>query len=403
MDADPNTREILSKLADSICKHQAAIVEKWLNRVVQDEHIPASDRLTRRQIEDHIPELLERLAALLASPGDARERDGAEATAQSHGSCRWEQGYDLTEFLRELAQLRAVLIQHIFDFEIDEVALSSTARAQAVDRLHLLLDSVVSGSIKKFVGEQEARLRQHMHDVAEESEARLRLLRTVSHEVRNVLNAVSMAAQGLPEETDDTLRNQMVMIVMRNVRHMRELLDQLLEVSSLIAERKASPPARFNPANLVQEIVSTYRPMAESKGLSLQSVVDPRLTFIESDELKIRQIASNLVSNALKYTEVGWIRLEFRVIDDECFLIMVEDSGVGMTASESAQIFSEFYRVKRTAHQPGVGLGLAITKQLVGVLRGRVEVHSEPGRGSRFEVALPRVHREVLLPPNDAN
>ena len=275
-------------------------------------------------------------------------------------------------------------IQHIFDFEIEQVTPSTGARARAVDCLHLLLDSVISGSIKQFVGDQEARLRQHMHEVAEESEARLRLLRTVSHEVRNVLNAVSMAAQGLPEETDETLRNQMVMIVLRNVRHMRELLDQLLEVSSLIAERKASPPTRFNPVNLAQEIVSTYRPMAESKGLSMQSVVDPRLNFIESDELKIRQIASNLVSNALKYTDAGWIRLEFRVIDEECFLIMVEDSGAGMTTAESAQIFSEFYRIKRTAHQPGVGLGLAITKQLVGVLRGRIGGASEPGRGSRF-------------------
>jgi signal transduction histidine kinase len=394
---DPTIQDLLAKLADSICKQQVVIVEKWLNRVVQDESIPVSDRLTRRQIEDHIPELLERLAALLASPGDAREKDGADALAQSHGACRWQQGYDLAEFLRELAQFRAVLIQHIFDFEIEQVTPSTGARARAVDCLHLLLDSVISGSIKQFVGEQEARLRQHMHEVAEESEARLRLLRTVSHEVRNVLNAVSMAAQGLPEETDETLRNQMVMIVLRNVRHMRELLDQLLEVSSLIAERKASPPTRFNPVNLAQEIVSTYRPMAESKGLSMQSVVDPRLNFIESDELKIRQIASNLVSNALKYTDAGWIRLEFRVIDEECFLIMVEDSGAGMTTAESAQIFSEFYRIKRTAHQPGVGLGLAITKQLVGVLRGRIEVDSEPGRGSRFEVTLPRVHREVLL------
>ena len=108
-------------------------------------------------------------------------------------------------------------------------------------------------------------MRQHALAVVEESDARLRLLRTVSHEVRNVLNAVSIAAQSLPEETDDAMREETTAIVLRNVRHMRELLDQLLEVSALIAERKASPASRFSPAALVQEIAATYGPMAAGK------------------------------------------------------------------------------------------------------------------------------------------
>ena len=88
------------------------------------------------------------------------------------------------------------------------------------------------------------------------------------------------------------------------------------------------------------------------------------------------------------------VRLELRAVDDERFAIVVEDSGVGMTPAEAERIFSEFYRIQRTAHQPGVGLGLAITKQLVGVLGGKIEVRSELSRGSRFEVVLARVHRE---------
>lgn len=396
MRIDPVTQEILGKLADSLCKHQSAILEEWLGRVVRDEKIPASDRMTRTQLEDHVPELLQELAKMLTAPWNQGQAEKAEAVAETHGACRWEQGYDLPELLRELAQFRSVLIRHIFEFELNEPDFSSEIRSLAFDKLHLLLDNLISASIKQFVGEQEARLRQHAQDVAEESEARMRLLRTVSHEVRNVLNAVSMAAQSLPEETDQALRNQMITIVLRNVRHMRELLDQLLEVSALIAERKASPPMRFNPSSVVHDVISSYRGMAEAKGLSLNSVIDPRLSYIESDELKIRQIAANLVSNALKYTDTGWVRLELKVVDEERFVLMVEDSGVGMTQNEAAQIFSEFYRIKRTAHQPGVGLGLAITKQLVSVLSGRIEVHSELGRGTRFEVVLPRVHRELL-------
>ncbi len=397
MRPDPVTYEILGKLADSLCKHQKVIVEEWLQRVVADEKIPASDRLTKRQIEDHVPALLEELAELIAGHATVRAEETASTVAKIHGSCRWEQGFELPELLRELSQLRAVIVRHIFAFELNEPTFSAEARAVAFDQLHLLLDELNSCSVKQFVGDQEARLRQHAREVGDESEARLRLLRTVSHEVRNVLNAVNMAAQSVPEETDETVRDQMVEIVLRNVRYMRELLDQLLDVSALIAEKKTSPAVRFNPAALVQEIVATYQPSAQAKALALQGVIDPRLTFVESDELKIRQVACNLLSNAIKYTEHGWIRLEFRALDDAYFVIMVEDSGAGMTQEEADQVFSEFYRVKRTAHQPGIGLGLAITKQLVKTLGGRIEVRSQLGRGSCFEVVLPRMRRDEFI------
>lgn len=389
--------DYLAQLADYLCKHQAGILAEWLERVQSDQQIPATERITPLQLRDHLPELLEELAALIVKPGNLLAASQADATARVHGTCRWQQGYDLAEVLKELAQFRTVLMHHLHEFELKEPGFIGKAKSVALSRLHHLLDDLIASSVNEFVRQQEGRLRQSLAELSAESESRLRLLRTVSHEVRNVLNAVSVAAEALPEEDDDTLRAQFAMIILRNVRHMRDLLDQLLDLSALVAEQRYLAPVRFEPASLLREIVLGYKAMAERKGLQLLTAVEPQLGAVELDELKVKQIASNLTSNAIKYTDSGWVRIEFRAVDDQRWMICVEDTGVGMTQVECDRIFNEFYRVQRTAHVQGLGLGLAITKRLADMLGATVQVSSQLGRGSRFEVVLPRMVR--LAPP----
>jgi signal transduction histidine kinase len=284
-------------------------------------------------------------------------------------------------------------MHHLHEFEVKEPGFVGKAKSKALSRLHCLLDDLIASSINEFVRQQESRLRQSLVELSAESESRLRLLRTVSHEVRNVLNAVSVAAEALPEEDDDTLRAQFAMIILRNVRHMRDLLDQLLDLSALVAEQRYLAPVRFDPSALLREVALGYQSMAERKGLKLLVAADPQLGTVELDELKAKQIASNLVSNAIKYTDSGWVRVEFRSVDEQHWMMCVEDTGVGMTQGECDRIFNEFYRVQRTAHVQGLGLGLSITKRLVDMLGATVQVSSELGRGSRFEVILPRIVR----------
>ncbi|RYD81913.1 MAG: ATP-binding protein, partial [Verrucomicrobiaceae bacterium] len=141
---------------------------------------------------------------------------------------------------------------------------------------------------------------------------------------------------------------------------------------------------------LFEEVLYGYEPLAEAKRLHLEGSCDAALGNLISDELKIKQIASNLVSNALKYTVQGSVRLSFRTVDPHRWMIEVEDTGPGIPPHELERIFQEFHRVKETAHQQGTGLGLAITKRLVDLLGGQIRVESAVGMGSRFEVLLPR-------------
>ena len=141
---------------------------------------------------------------------------------------------------------------------------------------------------------------------------------------------------------------------------------------------------------LVDELVAHFQPAAELRSLAFEADYDPSLELVVGDPTKLRQISYNLLSNALKYTERGRVVLSVRAVDADRWALIVEDTGPGIAPEECGQIFSEYHRAADTAHLEGTGLGLSIVKRLVDLLRGEIHLESQLGRGSRFEVILPR-------------
>jgi signal transduction histidine kinase len=188
----------------------------------------------------------------------------------------------------------------------------------------------------------------------------------------------------------------MILTLHRNITEMAALLQQLQSYSSLI-ERGARPALQaFEAQLLLDDLVSGYAPLAEAKGLRLEAQCDPTLGVVVGDRLKVAQITNNLLSNSVKYgkspeRDAGVIRLEFVAEGVECWRIVVSDTGIGISDEDVQRIFDEFYRVAPSSQVPGTGLGLAIVKGLVDVLDGSVSVRSELGRGTKFEVTLPKV------------
>jgi signal transduction histidine kinase len=130
--------------------------------------------------------------------------------------------------------------------------------------------------------------------------------------------------------------------------------------------------------------------MARSKGLSFIGTIDAGIGEVVSDRQKLHRIVMNLMTNAIKYTTSGEVGLSFLPAAPGWWAIEATDTGPGIPPEEQARIFEEFHRVSSTTGgQPGAGLGLAITHQLVTLLGGKIEISSHPGRGSRFRVELP--------------
>ena len=358
----------------------------WIERVANDPRIPAADRIPKPALVDHIPAVLDELVDHLRSKQAAGDLPaGVERDAKEHGITRWQQGYRLEELLWEITQLRTVFIEAMSEFEIEEFpVLEGAERDAARTKVHAFLDNLAWLSTQRYVDEQQAELKKL-------SASRLRLMRTVSHELRNVLNGLGLAAKSLSEEESGDipyLRD----VLGRNVQHMKELLDDLLELSSLVSNQRPVRVTESSPAIMLHDIQTIFTPVAEAKGLKLTAWFDPTMERLCTDQGMIKQIVMNLVSNAIKYTEAGEICLEFRLAGSESWAIVVKDTGVGIAADEHDQIFADLYRVEKTAHLQGIGLGLSIVSRLVELLNGTIQVESEPGKGSRFEVVLPRNH-----------
>ncbi|CAM5764109.1 hybrid sensor histidine kinase/response regulator [Labrys miyagiensis] len=251
---------------------------------------------------------------------------------------------------------------------------------------------------------------QRAKDVAEAANlAKSRYVVGLSHELRTPLNAVLGYAQIL--ERDDTIpanRQGGVRVIRRSAEHLSGLIDGLLDISKIEAGRfqLQRNDVRFN--EFLEQLVDMFRLQAEAKGLAFRfDRPDALPDTVRVDEKRLRQILINLLSNAIKFTQAGGVtfRVSYR---SQIATFAVEDSGSGIPASELERIFEPFERGSHETGlapnvQPGLGLGLTITKLLVQIMGGEISVASTPGEGSTFQVRMMLSTIAAVSPPATVN
>ncbi len=218
-------------------------------------------------------------------------------------------------------------------------------------------------------------------------------LAMLAHELRNPLAPIASAAQLLRHGTlDPERRGQALDIVARQVRHMAELLDDLIDVSRLTRGLVAIERAPCGLDAIVRDALEQVRPIAEARCQSLASELPAQPVTIFADHKRMVQVLSNLLGNASKYTPAGGsIRLEVAV-RDKSVLLRVRDDGIGIPAELLPRVFDLFTQGERSADraQGGLGVGLAVVRTLVEQHGGEVLAASDgPGKGSTFTVVLP--------------
>lgn len=221
--------------------------------------------------------------------------------------------------------------------------------------------------------------------------ARGDFLAMMGHEVRTPLNGVLgiasvMLAEGPPPAIAEGLRT-----IEASGNQLRALLDDVLDYSRYESGQFALEVRPLEVAQVAREALDLMAGSAKARGDALELQVAPGAPrFVLGDEVRLRQILTNLLSNAVKFTEGGAVRVHLRGAADHLELV-VEDEGVGMDEAVQARLFQPFMQADEstTRRFGGSGLGLAIVQRVVQRARGRVEVSSQPGRGSRFTVWLP--------------
>ncbi len=221
--------------------------------------------------------------------------------------------------------------------------------------------------------------------------SREKMILTVTHDIKSPLSSVMGYIELINNTSIDDRQRYYLKNMQGSARHILNLVSNLLDLSKLENNKMPLENIVFNVAQLFQEISDTFMPLAAAKKLELKSKFGSDLNSdYRGDALRIRQIITNILSNAIKYTREGSVSFTAASsTDNKRIILKIADTGSGMTPEEQQLIFQEFTRLKSHSGIEGTGLGLTITMKLIDLLGGHMKLQSEPGKGSCFTIILP--------------
>lgn len=248
------------------------------------------------------------------------------------------------------------------------------------------------------------KMEESLHEVAQAAEqasqAKSMFLATVSHELRTPLygiigNLDLLQTRSLPQGVDS-----LVTAMNNSSSLLLKIISDILDFSKIESEQLKIEPRPFSPREVIMHIASNYLSLIVKKHLTLYCFIDNDVPLaLDGDPLRLQQVISNLLNNAIKFTHTGCIILQ-AYIKGDYLAFRIRDTGVGIAAKEITRLFDPFFQVGSgiQRHFQGTGLGLAICEKLINMMDGDIEVDSEPGMGSQFIIRIPLYHRQLVGP-----
>ncbi len=222
---------------------------------------------------------------------------------------------------------------------------------------------------------------------------KFQFLSVLSHELKSPINAIEGYLKMMKDkQVGDTIDDYMHMIErsMERIKGMRGLISDLLDLNRLESGNKIRNIQKLDIKEIAKTVIDCFEPMASQSNIKVSIEGDDDI-YLNADKNEIEIIFNNLISNALKYNrEKGKVEIILKTTENNIY-ISVEDTGIGMTKEDTELLFQDFVRIKNTKTQsvPGSGLGLSITKKMVELYNGKIDVESTPDVGSRFTVKIP--------------
>jgi signal transduction histidine kinase len=421
----------LDLLTEHLASRRKVILQAWRNAVEADPQLTTARALSRGQLNDHIPQVLDAFEHKLRSRPGGQEAQAADRLTKKeevkHGLHRWQQGYRLPELMREWGHLQLCLFDELDAFAAAQPEIERSTMVEVAREMISLVNEAVSESCKQYERMQQAEARGRMNDletalasINEIERRRAALIREAVHDLNGNVLGVTVAAQLLgTANIPDASREEFSLLLQRGVQSVSSMLADLTELARLESGKETRAISEFDAGALVAELANTTRPIADRRGLFL-NVEGPLQLVVDGDPSKVRRLLQNLLLNALKYTECGGVILTLGV-ENESWWLMVKDTGPGLQAGPSASLVVGMKEATASAResdekaaaihgvvsnvlepspggsraarpsvsQPGEGIGLSIVKRLCELLDASLEVASSPETGTTFRVVLP--------------
>ncbi len=233
--------------------------------------------------------------------------------------------------------------------------------------------------------------------LSEANRLKSEFLANVSHELRTPLNSIIGFAELLAEIAKSQNHERGAKYsenILHSGRGLLEIINDLLDLAKIEAGKVVMHIDKTSATVICEDLLRLTAPLTESKNLQVQFLFGPDIPLLETDGGKLQQILYNLLSNSIKFTPPGGqIRIEAEMTTDELVSISVMDNGPGISKEDQEHIFDKFTQVDTSATRPhgGAGLGLAIAKELAGLLGGEITLTSELGQGSAFTLIIPKI------------
>jgi signal transduction histidine kinase len=378
------------------------IVERWIEAVQQDRQIETTQELSYEAVRDSLPKVLEALSTVLSQAQENDVQTLVDASLE-HGVVRAEQGFEPSEIAQEYRLLRSIIFSTL---EADFLTSTPVEILRAVRLIDAVVDEAIARCFDSYTAGRLKELRQLQSQLKLTNQELTRLVRTsqtnlsqLAHELKTPLTSIIGYSDLFlrQQRQNNSLKNSVPNLesierVLQGGRLLLRLINDTLEISRYEAGKMLLQPNRTDVSSLINTIMEMVEPLAAAKQLQLVVNTDRAPQSVLTDPLRLQQILTNLLSNAIRYTESGTIHVTCETGLDQQWTIAVTDPGMGIEPEDQAHIFDPYFRGtlgEQSLVKDGTGLGLAIVPRLVELLQGKIELVSQVGVGSTFTVTLP--------------